>query len=43
MRNAFLNRDWGLYLLLLLATQPVPSPPTVTLEAAVGTRTRKRG
>lgn len=37
MRNAFLNRDWGLYLILLLATQPVPlSSQKVTLEAGVG-------
>lgn len=35
MRNAFL-KDWGLYLLLLLATQPVPlSSQKVTLEAGV--------
>lgn len=36
MRNAFLNKDWGLYLLLLLATQPVSlSSQKVTLEAGV--------
>lgn len=36
MRNAFLNKDWGLYLLLLLATQSVPlTSQKVALEAGV--------